>query len=307
MVKWPEYEKLVEQIYLELKQGVQVTRNDKIMGVDSQRIRQIDVSIHAKIASHDVLIIVQAKDYSRPADINVVGTFASVVKDVRAQKGVLVCNAGFTKTAKVYARNIGGIDLCSIHDAQSRNWSLDIRLPLLWIDLLPQTQVLLECYLEAGDSIPTDVRQWILSADDEKTRLLPLETFERKWNARELDRTCGKTHVLIPEQRNMKVLVGKGVWRPVDSLVIQYTVGRRAWLGYIAPSECRGILDHIKDEFTPTYFKISDIPMVRDESWQPIEDPEKVAVTTKGMLITTEHWEISLGQARSTFFAQKLE
>lgn len=302
MTDWLEYEQLAARIYSELQPHAHVIANDKIVGLETGKKRQIDVSIRATVAGHDLLIVVQAKNYRRPADVNVIGTFASVVKDVRASKGVLICNAGFTRRAKDYARNIG-IDLCSLHDAQSRNWSLDIKLPLLWIDLLPSVEVKLLCYLEAGDSVPRDPREWVLSADNGKTHLLLLETFVRKWNASELDRRCGMTHTLIPEQREIKVLIGKGIWRPVTSLIFQYVVNRRAWLGYFSPSECRGILDRLKDEFTVSYFNIGDIPMVRDESWVPVEDPEKVVIATKGTLVTTECWQVSTDGATFYNFA----
>jgi hypothetical protein len=305
MNDWQEYEKLAARIYSELEPHAHVSHNDRIKGADTGRKRQVDVSIRATVAGIDLLIVVQAKNYARPANINAIDAFASVVRDVRAAKGILICNAGFTKPAKDYARNIG-IDLCSLHDAQSRNWSLDIKLPLLWIDLLPSVNLEFQCFLEAGDSIPYDPRQWVLSADGGKTRLLPLQTFERKWNARELDRRCGMIHNLVSEQKDIKVLVDKGVWRPVESLILRYVVHRRAWLGYFRPSECRGILNRIKDEFTVSYFNIGDIPMVRDESWVPVEDPEKLVITTKGTLVTTERWEISVNDAEFNFAVKKI-
>lgn len=305
MTDWQEYEKLAARIISELEPHAQVTHNDKILGSNTGRKRQIDVSIRATVAGIDLLIVVQAKNYARPANISAVDAFASVVSDVRAAKGILICNAGFTKPAKDYARNIG-IDLCSLHDAQSRNWALDIKLPLLWIDLLPMLTLGLQCSLKVGDSIPYDPRQWVLSADGGKTRLLPLQTFERKWNARELDRRCGMIHNLVPEQGDIKVLVGKGVWRSVEALILRYIVHRRAWLGYFRPSECRGILNRIKDEFTISYFNIGDIPMTRDDSWIPVEDPEKLVVAIKGTLVTTERWEISVDDAEFKFAAERI-
>lgn len=292
MSDWHEYEKLAAHIYSQLQPNALVTHNDKIPGLETATKRQIDVSIRATVAGHDLLIVVQAKNYTNPVDVNDVGEFASVVKDVRASKGVLICNSGFTQGAIDYARNIG-IDLCSLHDAQSRNWSLDIKLPLLWIDLLPLLTIEMKCSLEVGDSIPHDPREWVLSADGGKTRLLLSQTFEQKWNAGQLDRRCGMTHTLEPDQKDIKLRVGKGRWQPVESLLLKYVVNRKAWLGYFSPSECRGILDRIKDEFTASYFNIGDIPMKRDESWTPIEDPEKAVVTTKGTLVTTERWQIS--------------
>ncbi|OQX52969.1 MAG: hypothetical protein B5M48_04335 [Candidatus Omnitrophica bacterium 4484_213] len=42
-------------------------------------------------------MIVQARNYKNPADIDDVGELATVIKDARASKGVLICNAGFTR------------------------------------------------------------------------------------------------------------------------------------------------------------------------------------------------------------------
>lgn len=304
MSDWLEYEKLAKRIYTELQPNARVTHNDKIVGFETGQERQIDVSIRAVVAGHDLLIVVQTKDYARPVDVTAVGEFASVVKDVRASKGVLICNSGFTQGARDYARNIG-IDLCSLHDAQSRNWSLDIKLPLLWIDLLPLLTIGMKCFLEVGDSIPHDPREWVLSADGGKTRLLFLETFVRKWNAGELDRRHGMLHTIEPAQKEVKLLVGKRRWQPVKSLLLQYVVNRKAWLGYFSPSECMGIRDLIKNEFTVSYLNIGDIPMKRDESWTLIEDPEKVVVTTKGTLVTTEGWQISTNGA--TFYNANIQ
>ena len=56
--------------------------------------RQIDVSSRTDVAGHPILIVVQAKDLSRPADVNVVGEFAAVIDDVHASKCVLSCSGG---------------------------------------------------------------------------------------------------------------------------------------------------------------------------------------------------------------------
>src|SRR4051812_963460 len=97
--KWREYEKMITRIYQELEPLAVVTHNDKIIGKDSKIERQIDVSIRTKVAGHEILIIVQAKDYKSPPDVNVVGELATVIKDVGASKGILISNAGFTEGA----------------------------------------------------------------------------------------------------------------------------------------------------------------------------------------------------------------
>src|SRR6185436_16731380 len=120
-MSWREFEKLTAKIYQELEPYAVVTHNDHILGIESNTSRQIDVSIRYSIDNQDLLTIIQAKNYGQPADINVVGEFASVIRDVRANKGILVCKSGFTSKAKSYAQNLG-IEVCNIHDATSRNW-----------------------------------------------------------------------------------------------------------------------------------------------------------------------------------------
>jgi len=101
MAKWREFENLVARIYQELLPESEVNLDDKILGHDSKTIRQIDVSIRHRLAGHKLLIIVQAKDYKKPADLPDVGEFATVIRDVRASKGIMVCNAGFTESRRV--------------------------------------------------------------------------------------------------------------------------------------------------------------------------------------------------------------
>ena len=133
MPAWLEYQELAASVYAALERNAVVKHDDKILGTKTKTLRQIDVSIRFSVAGHDVLIIVQAKDLARPADVNVVGEFASVIADVQASKGVLICSGGFTDAATTYAA-AENIDLCSVHDAANPKWALDLRIPLLWVE-----------------------------------------------------------------------------------------------------------------------------------------------------------------------------
>jgi len=302
MLAWREFEKLAAQIYSELTPDAKVTLDDKIVG-QSRIERQIDVSIRAKVASHEILIVVDAKDYGEPADIGIVDEFAGKVSDVRANKGILICSAGFTRGAQARARHLG-IDLCNLHDAQSRNWKLDLKLPVLWIDLKPIVRLEIGAYFMAGDSIPKDPRDWVISADRGKTRLKLFETFERLWNERKIPQEVGGPHIVRPTQTVLEALA-KGsadapVWRPVDLLRFVYTVERRAWLGSFTPEECRGILHYESGRFVPSYLPIGVIPRQRDASWPEIENPDDLAVSVPGVLVTTEGWQIVPGSGRVT-------
>lgn len=134
---WREFEKLAARIYERLiPLGAEVKHNDHILGRLSGTKRQVDVSIRYEVAGHKFLTIVQARDRTTPADLNAVGEFVLVIEDVGANKGVLICRSGFTPAAQELARS-KGVDLCNVHDASSQRWTLEIRVPILWIDLTP--------------------------------------------------------------------------------------------------------------------------------------------------------------------------
>jgi hypothetical protein len=299
---WRGFEQLVAQIYSELAPNATVIHNDMVPGVDSQCDRQIDVTIRFELAGHKLLTVIQAKDYSDSADINDIGEFASVIQDVRANKGITICRSGFTAGARELARN-RGIDICNIHDAESRDWSLEISLPIIWIDLLPEAQLRLRARFEGGDSFPEEPTEWILSADGGRTRILPTKTFERLWNAGHLHRDVGPTHTLRdPRLKNLQLEVqsssGDRAWRPISEFTLTYTVSRRAWLGSFTPDQCRGVLNYEDGAFQVSYLPIGAIPVQRGPEWQELEDPDALAATVPGCIVTTESWQIDPGAQR---------
>ena len=127
-----------------------VTLDDHLPGRFTEKKRQIDVSIRWTDSGHEQLTIVQARDRSRPADVNAVGEFIAVIEDVGASRGILVCRSGFTKNAKTYARN-KGVELYNLHDAESRDWRLELTIPLLWIDLHPSADFPCRIHLNKGE------------------------------------------------------------------------------------------------------------------------------------------------------------
>jgi len=127
LMDWLDLETLGHTIYTELEPEADVRHDDHIMGRRSGTTRQIDVSIRTRVAGHDVLVVVDGKDRGRRATAQDVDAFASFVDDVGAEKGILLCAAGYSKAALVSAR-ARGLDLCRVHDASSRKWSLDVKL-----------------------------------------------------------------------------------------------------------------------------------------------------------------------------------
>ncbi len=134
------YELLAAAIYKQVSGSAIVKHDDKIIGRNSETERQIDVSIRATVGPHDILTIVECKHHGRKIDVNTVGAFLSVVEDVQASKGVLVSNSGFTKSARRLADS-HCIDLCSLHDAQSMDWRIALKIPVVIREVVPYLKV----------------------------------------------------------------------------------------------------------------------------------------------------------------------
>jgi hypothetical protein len=128
-----DYERFVYNKFQGLFPDAQVTLNDGIAGRQSGLLREIDISIRMTVGDTEILYIVQCKDRGkRPADILILGEFSSVIKDVGAAKGFLICTSGFAKSNYQYARTLG-IELLTVEDIESDRWHTEIQVPLIYI------------------------------------------------------------------------------------------------------------------------------------------------------------------------------
>jgi Restriction endonuclease len=269
---------MVADIYADLEPQAKVTHDDKIMGFESRIMRQIDVSVRTALAGHEILVIIQAKELSRPADVNVVGEFLSVIRDVRADKGVLICSGGYTGPALEYGRQVN-IDLCTAHDAENRKWAVDLKIPLLWSE--NQGTVELSLKLIPDRTNPEEIEldpnpaNWQISTDNG----FSTETLgQRLADAVNLLIATGpfdevaKVEVARPGAR---LLLGASFWCPAQSIECVYRVGHKEWLGEFSVSQCRGILNRSTDRFRGRVrLTDKDVPLSRDPSWPAIDDFE---------------------------------
>lgn len=288
--RWQEFEVLAETILAELQPHADVRRDDFIYGHLTETRRQIDVSIRWSDGANSYLTIVQAKDRGRRADIKVVDEFLSVIKDVKATGGILICRSGFTQSAHTYARN-AGVSLLNLHDAKSTNWSLQLTVPILWIELTPKLAIRYRASFEAGDIFPTEDPLGPPMTTDGVTRMNPMSTFQKYWNGPDAKRDVGVAHTLAPDRpvhACVRTAVGTKCLRPVDDYAMVYTVERQSWLGRFQPADCRGLIDYLDEQaFTASYLPLSEIPVQRDEHWEKIDNPGQVVVNTRGTVVTT--------------------
>jgi hypothetical protein len=119
-----ELEILVAKIQKQLAPDAEVLHNVKLDGRLSRTRRQIDVLGRQRIGQYEMAIVLECKDSARPIDVKGVEEFSGLVKDVGAQKGVLVCPTGFTAAAKTRASNLQ-IELYSPVDTDPHKWRVN--------------------------------------------------------------------------------------------------------------------------------------------------------------------------------------
>ena len=295
------FEELAARIYAELAAEASVTLDDSIVG-ESGVARQVDVTVRQQIAGVEVLIAIDTKDYRRPADVGKVDEFANKLRDIRANKGILICKSGFSKGALTSARK-WGIELVNLHDTDSAEWHLDVRLPILWTELLPSVRWELVVKLEAGDSFENDPLKWKLVDRDGRPHDL-VGSFVEAWNSLRLPRDPDMLHEMPATGQELSLLVtaaeGTTCGRRIHSLQLRYQVGTTSYLGSFTPDQCRGVLNYHDGKFLPSYLPVGAIPAVRDPDWPRVDNPDRLAIDPLGPLVITETWQVDSSSLRAS-------
>jgi hypothetical protein len=129
--KWKRFEKIIHAMHQQLAPaGAIVTRDDKVMGCESQVLRQLDVTIRANIASYSLFIVIECRDEMRSIDVNGIGEFATKLHDVKANKGILISTSGFTEGAVTMAQ-ARGIATRTYIDTENADWRKDVAIVVL--------------------------------------------------------------------------------------------------------------------------------------------------------------------------------
>lgn len=131
--EWNDFEKLIYRIQQQTADNAVVEHNRIVIG-KSGRKRQLDISISQKIGLHEVLIVLECKRYKRPVDIQQVEAFATKLRDVKANHGIIVSQSGFSDGAIAIARD-NSITLHNYREAQERDWS-QVMGPTSWLNFV---------------------------------------------------------------------------------------------------------------------------------------------------------------------------
>jgi hypothetical protein len=261
-----DYELLIEKIYKELAPDAEIKQDDFIKGEETGIERQIDLSIRSKVAGVDILIIIQAKDYNRKADINVIGSFLSAIRDVRAQKGILICNSGFTKKAIDYAKK-ERVELYSAHTVLNKRWDLEFQIPVIKTEYKFNFKFGCTLQFSAGSYLATlNLNFTFNQGKDILTVVDVIDIFEKHT----LDRS-GEMVKRDFENHTLQILVNND-WHPVGKFSYEYNfIKVFRHLNYYRPLDYRILKDYINQNYTATYIDYDGIiPLIEKEGWELI-------------------------------------
>lgn len=123
--KGREFEKLVAEIEQAFAGSTAIIkRNDRIPDKETGTLREIDISIRARVGSMDLLTIVECRNRNQKADARWIEELDGKRTSVGANKVVAVSSSGFTDEAitKANNRNIETRTLKKLKQRQIREW-----------------------------------------------------------------------------------------------------------------------------------------------------------------------------------------
>lgn len=223
--------------------------------------------------------------------MTVVDAFLSVVKDVRASKGILICNKGFTKGAIDYALNTG-IDLCSAHDASYRNWQFDLKIPVLVSFIKKQLKVNLQLksspeFIERNKGslqLDLDFSHKTISSDKGQNLKSITELIEQH-SIKSSQRIKTGINLVNLLEAGMEFKI-EDFYAPIGKLELTIEVSRIGFLKYFDAEDYRGIYDYHKKCFSHTFIKFTTEYNLSnfDETWEKV-DVDKVKITPQTLTI----------------------
>jgi hypothetical protein len=241
-----ELEILVARIQQQLAPKADVRHDVMLDGRYSKRKRQVDVLVSEKIGQYDPRIVIDCKDYKSPVDVKGVEEFYGLLDDVGAQKGVLVCPKGFTRTAKTRAEGYQ-IDLYSPFDTEAHNWTVKATIPAT----CDFRNVQMSFKISSSVPYPLKLAHGFFFNDmvfDKSGNALgfTLDNAKNKWNAGFFPTEVGE-HINLPIFDVPETLIdnGYGMKIPVE-LTVSTLVQRELYFGQLPVPRVSGF----KDEFS---------------------------------------------------------
>jgi hypothetical protein len=274
-----ELELLVTKIQQNLAPSAKVIHNVHIDGKDSGMKRQIDVLMRQKIGQCEMMIIIQCKDHAKRADVNVVGEFHSVMNDVRANKGILVCPRGFTKGAKTLASNFH-IDLYSPFDTDPHKWQVKPKAPALCDFRSAAISFKFACSSPLFSSLPENFVSTLTVFDNEHNPLGTIaDSTINRWNEGKFPIEPGE-HMDLDIFEVDSTLIDNGNGQLMEaSLTASIWVNQTLYFGQMPISKISGFKDEQTGNIITNAFEIGLLdPNEVKKNWEIVKNENEVPV-----------------------------
>lgn len=284
-----ELEQLVQRIQKQLAPKAEVLHDVKMPGRHSGRQRQIDVLVREKVGQYEINIIVDCKDYNKPIDVKGVEEFAGLLDDVGAQKGVLVCPRGFTKSAKERATAYQ-IDLYSPVDTDPHKWQVSSSIPALCVFRSSAISFGLAGSHPAPMRMSYEFYRDLVAYDEAGNALgTPLEVMAQRWNDGEIEWPDGRTDEFnIFGDTVTLVDNGYGLRVPVQ-LTATMLITSDLYFGQLPVPKISGFKDELRGHVITNAFAVGILdPDEIERDWLKIEHrkdaPVKPVLELRGVV-----------------------
>ena len=290
--KWKKFEEFVGDLQKGLSANSEVKVNEKVMGT-SGVLRQIDVAIRKKVGQFNLLIAMECKDWKSPVDIKGVEEFIGLVEDVKANKGAMVCNSGFTEAAKTKARQ-KGIDLFSAVDAESKDWPVYVSVPTV-CDFRSLKTFQLQFQLSAPKPFAMpNVDPRILEIFSPSGEIIDTlgNIVKKAWNDGRFTYEPGEHLDKSVYDGEMCTKVNGILYGPVK-ITASVVIEKKLYFGQLPVVQIKGFKDEILGSFSTNSLTTADLDASEVErSWQRISSVKELAVTPALILRANDHYPL---------------
>ncbi|MFC2059837.1 restriction endonuclease [Chloroflexota bacterium] len=284
--KWLRFEKLVAKIQQELAPNAVVTHDDNIRGHDSRVLRQIDITVKQNIGQYEMLIAIDCKDTKVPVDVKDIEGFIGFVKDIRANKGVMVAANGFTDTAKRIGGK-AGLNLYRLIDTEAHDWQTYCSIPVICDFRGIRFQFIIPKFLASVD--PREIVLYNSSHNRLGTTKALLLT---RWNSGELPSELGE-HKNIPVSKVPTKVSYEGQFREANILA-NIMVKCRLFFGELPLIQVRGFADEYNGQlltrgFTTDWLNVTEV----ERDWRQLASLDEVAIIPIFILTALDLFDIT--------------
>jgi len=286
--KWRKFEGFVASLQKYLTPHAEVTHNEFILGKSGVK-RQVDVAVRYNLGQFNLLVVIDCKDWKNPVDIDDVGSFSDLVEDIGANKGAIVCNAGFRSGALKRAKE-KGIDLLRAADAEGKDWPVYMAIPTLcdfrYIEyygygvhrsaptpfMIPATDPrYLEIYNKDGELINIITNLIIKAWNDKKFPYEPGEYKDLKF---------------IEEEAYFEV--DDNLYGPAE-ITASIIVSNKFFFGEVPLEQGKGFQNEVTGGFITHSIKTTIIDVVEvEKNWRRLKSEDEIAIKPALVLVGSD-------------------